>query len=133
MLVSLLILTVSDSESISSSVRPSEDASLGLERLIVGRECNGFDRLSASRKSHAFAELIRLGLAHGKVEEVPGQSYPNVSVQRVSAQGRRLRRSLRSGRSAKKGNKGITVLWVFVALAVALFGCMFLMWKLSGN
>jgi hypothetical protein len=124
---------VSDSESKPSSVRPSADALLGLERLIVGRECNGFDRLSASRKSHAFAELIRLGLAHGKVEEVPGQSYPNVSVQRVTSQGRRLRRSLRSARSAKKGNKGVKVLWVFLAIAVALFGCMFLMFKLSGN
>ena len=38
-----------------------------MERLIVGRECNGFDRLSVSRKSHAFAELIRLGLAYGNV------------------------------------------------------------------
>ena len=133
MLISLLILTVSDSESISSSVRPTADALLGLERLVVGRECNGFDRLSVSRKSHAFAELIRLGLAHGKVEEVPGQSYPNVSVQRVTSQGRRLRRSLRSARSAKKDNKGVKVLWVFVAIAAALFGCMFLMFKLSGN
>jgi len=104
-----------------------------LERLVVGRECNGFDRLSASRKSDAFAELIRLGLAHGKVEEVAGQSYPNVSVQRVTSQGRRLRRSLRSARSAKKGNKGVKVLWVFVAIAAALFGCMFLRFKLSGN
>jgi hypothetical protein len=124
---------VSDSESKISSVRPTADALLGLERLIVGRECNGFDRLSVSRKSHAFAELIRLGLAHGKVEEVAGQTYPNVSVQRVTSQGRRLRRSIRSARSAKKGNKGVKVLWVFLAIAAALFGCMFLMFKLSGN
>jgi hypothetical protein len=124
---------VSDSESISSSVRPTADALLGLERLVVGRECNGFDRLSVSRKSHAFAELIRLGLAHGKVEEVAGQSYPNVSVQRVSAQGRRLRRTQHSARGAKKSNKGVRVLWAFLAIAVTLFGCMFLMWKLSGN
>jgi len=106
---------------------------LGLERLVVGRECNGFDRLPPARKARAFAELIRLGYAHGKVEEVAGQSYPNVSVQRVSAQGRRLRRSLRSGRSAKKGNKGITILWVFVALAAVLFGCLFLMFSASGS
>jgi hypothetical protein len=106
---------------------------LGLERLVLGRECNGFDRLSASRKSHAFAELIRLGLAYGKVEEVAGQDFPNVSVQRVSSRGRRLRRSLRSARNAKKGNKGLTILWVFVALAAALFGCLFLMYKASGN
>ena len=124
---------MSDSESKTSSVRPSADAILGLERLIVGRECNGFDRLSVSRKSHAFAELIRLGLAHGKVEEVAGQTFPNVSVQRVSSQGRRLRRSLRSARSAKKGKKGLTILWVFLAIFAALFGCMFLMLKLSGN
>ena len=124
---------VSDSESKISSVRPTADALLGLERLIVGRECNGFDRLSVSRKSLAFAELIRLGLALGKVEEVAGQTYPNVSVQRVTSQGRRLLRSIRSARSAKKGNKGLKVLWVFLAIAVALFGCMFLMFKLSGN
>ena len=106
---------------------------LGLERLVVGRECNGFDRLPPARKACAFAELVRLGYAYGKAEEVASQDFPNVSVQRVSSRGRRLLRSSRSGRSAKKGNKGITVLWVFVALAAALFGCLFLMWKLSGN
>ena len=105
---------------------------LGLERLIVGRECNGFDRLPPARKSRAFAELIHLGYAYGKVEEVAGQDFPNVSVQRASSRGRRLRRSSRSVRSAKKGN-GITILWVFVALAAALFGCLFLMTKLTGN
>ncbi len=124
---------MSASQSQSSSSRPSADALLGLERLVVGRECNGFDRLSVSRKSHAFAELIRLGLAYGNVEEVAGQTHPNVSVQRVTSQGRRLRRSIRSARSAKKGNRGVKVLWVFLAIAVALFGCMFLMFKLSGN
>ena len=105
---------------------------LGLERLVVGRECNGFDRLSPARKARAFAELIRLGYAYGKVEEVAGQDFPNVSIQRVSSRGRRLLRSSRSGRTAKKG-KGITILWVFVALAAALFGCLFLMFKASGN
>ncbi len=105
---------------------------LGLERLIVGRECNAFDRLSPARKSRAFAELIRLGYAYGKVEEVPGQDFPNVSVQRVSSRGRRLRRSLRSSAGAGKG-KGLTVLWVFVALAAALFGCLFLMFKATGS
>jgi len=106
---------------------------LGLERLIVGRECNGFDRLSPASKARAFAELIHLGYAYGKVEEVAGQDFPEVSVQRVSSRGRRLRRSLRSARSAKKGNKGITILWVFVALAAALFGCLFLMFSASGS
>ena len=119
-------------ETQSSSVRPSEDALLGLERLVVGRECNGFDRLTPARKSRAFAELIRLGYAYGKVEEVAGQDFPNVSVQRVSSRGRRLRRSMRSGRSPKQG-KGLTILWVFVALAAALFGCLFLMFKATGS
>ena len=123
---------MSASESHSSHVRPSEDALLGLERLIVGRECNGFDRLSPARKSRAFAELIQLGYAYGKVEDVAGQDFPNVSVQRVSSRGRRLRRSMRSSRGATKG-KGLTVLWVFVAIAAALFGCLFLMYKVSGN
>ena len=105
---------------------------LGLERLIVGRECNGFDRLPPARKSRAFAELIHLGYAYGKVEEVAGRDYPEVSVQRVSSRGRRLLRSSLLVRSAKKSN-GITILWVFVALAAALFGCLFLMTKLTGN
>lgn len=105
---------------------------LGLERLIVGRECNDFDRLTPARKSRAFAELIHLGLAYGKVAAVVGQDFPNVAVTRVSSRGRRLRRSLRSLRGAKKG-KGLTVLWVFVALAAALFGCLFLVFKASGN
>ena len=69
---------------------------------------------------------------NGKVEEVAGQDFPNVSVQRVSSRGRRLRRSFRSSRGAKQG-KGLTILWVFVALAAALFGCLFLMFKASGN
>ena len=106
---------------------------LGLERLVVGRECNGFDRLTPARKSRAFAELIRLGYDYGKAEDIAGQDFPDVSVQRVSSRGRRLLRSSRSGRTAKKGNKGITFLWVFVALAAALFGCLFLMFKASGS
>ena len=105
---------------------------LGLERLVVGRECNGFDRLTPARKARAFAELVHLGYAYGKVEDVAGQDFPDVSVQRVSSRGRRLLRSSRSSRGAKKG-KGLTVLWVFVALAAALFGCLFLMVSASGN
>ena len=105
---------------------------LGLERLIVGRECNGFDRLPPARKARAFAELIRLGLAHGKVEEVAGQDFPNVSVQRVSSRGRRLRRSLRSSRGTTTSS-GLQVFWVFLAIAAALLGCLFLMLKVSGN
>ena len=106
---------------------------LGLERLVVGRECNGFDRLTPARKARAFAELVHLGYAYGKVEDLAGQDFPNVSIQRVSSRGRRLLRSSRSGLTAKKGNKGITFLWVFVALAAALFGCLFLMFKASGS
>ena len=106
---------------------------LGLERLVVGRECNGFDRLTPARKARAFAELVHLGYAYGKVEDLAGQDFSNVSIQRVSSRGRRLLRSSRSGRTAKKGNKGITFLWVFVALAAALFGCLFLMFKASGS
>jgi len=105
---------------------------LGLERLIVGRECNGFDRLSPARKSRAFAELIHLGYAYGKVEDVAGQDFPNVSVQRVSSRGRRLRRSFRSSAGAGKG-KGVSIFWLFVALAAALFGCLFLLFKVSGS
>ena len=105
---------------------------LGLERLIVGRECNGFDRLSPARKSRAFAELIHHGLAYGKVEEVAGQDFPNVTVQRVSSRGRRLRRSLRSSRGTTTSS-GLQVFWVFLAIAAALLGCLFLMLKVSGN
>ena len=117
---------------IPSSVRPSEDAILGLERLVVGRECNGFDRLSPARKARAFAELIHLGYAYGKVEEVAGQDFPNVSVQRVSSRGRRLRRSFRSSRDTTTSS-GLQLFWVFLAIAVALLGCLFLMLKASGN
>jgi len=105
---------------------------LGLERLIVGRECNGFDRLTPARKSRAFAELIHLGYAYGKVEDVAGQDFPNVSVQRVCSRGRRLRRSFLSSRGATNG-KGFRLLWVFVVLAAALIGCLFLMFKATGS
>lgn len=73
----------------------SADAMLGLERLVVGRECNGFDRLPAERKAHAYAELIRLGLIYGTVQPVDGRSYPDVLVQRVSRRGLRSVRKLR--------------------------------------
>ena len=100
---------------------------MGLERLIVGRECNGFDRLPPARKARAYAELIRLGYAYGKVAEVADRDYPDVSVQRVSSRGRRLRRSLRSFGGGK--GKGLSVFWLFVVLAAALFGCLFLLFK----
>ena len=73
----------------------SADATLGLERLVVGRECNGFDRLPAERKALAFAELIRLGLIYGTVRPVAGRSYPDVIIQRVSRRGVKSVRKLR--------------------------------------
>lgn len=73
----------------------SADATLGLERLVVGRECNGFDRLPPERKARAFAELIRLGLVYGRVESVAGRSYPDVTIQRVSRRGVKSVRKMR--------------------------------------
>jgi hypothetical protein len=73
----------------------SADATLGLERLVVGRECNAFDRLPAERKSRAYAELIRLGLVYGKVLPVAGRSYPDVTIQRVSRRGVKSVRKMR--------------------------------------
>ena len=104
---------------------------LGLERLIVGRECNAFDRLSPRRKSLAFAELIRNGYAYGKVEEVAGQDFPNVSVQRVSSRGRRLNRSFLSSRGSRPGNWKPFLL--YLALAVALLGCVYLVTRITSN
>ena len=73
----------------------SADATLGLERLVVGRECNAFDRLPPERKARAFAELIRLGLVYGKVQPVAGRSYPEVTIQRVSRRGVKSVRKMR--------------------------------------
>lgn len=113
------------------STQPSEDAVLGLERLVVGRECNGFDRLPAARKARAFAELIRLGLAYGKVEEVAGQDFPVVTVQRVSSRGRRLRRTLRP--QGRKLGFGWRLFWMGLLLGGTLFGCLYLMSKATGG
>jgi len=74
-------------ESVAARRQLSADATLGLERLVVGRECNGFDRLSAERKALAYAELVRLGLIYGTVSPVAGRSYPDVTIQRVSRRG----------------------------------------------
>jgi len=104
---------------------------LGLERLIVGRECNGFDRLSPRRKSLAFAELIRNGLAYGKVEEVAGQDFPNVSVQRVSSRGRRLNRSSRLSRRSRPSTW--QPFWLYVALAVALLVSLYRVTRITSS
>jgi hypothetical protein len=104
---------------------------LGLQRLIVGRECNGFDRLSPRRKSLAFAELIRNGYAYGKVEEVAGQDFPNVSVQRVSSRGRRISRSFRSSRRSRPSTW--KPFWLYLALAAALLGCLYLVTRITSS
>jgi hypothetical protein len=96
----------------------SPDAALALERLVVGRECNGFDRLLPARKAHAYAELINLGLVYGSVKEIPGQDYPEVIVQRVSSRGRHNKLKVRKAaqRAGPKGWKIATVIFVFVIL-----------------
>lgn len=102
---------------------------LALERLVVGRECNGFDRLTPSRKANAYAELIRLGLAYGTVEPVAGRDYPNVTVQRVSSRGRRLRRTAGQTRKSSSRGVGSRTLWAFLAIAAALLTCLYVMMK----
>ena len=82
-------------ESVAARRQLSADATLGLERLVVGRECNGFDRLPPERKARAYAELVRLGLIYGKVQPVAGRSYPEVTVQRVSRRGVKSVRKMR--------------------------------------
>jgi hypothetical protein len=104
---------------------------LGLERLVVGRECNAFDRLSPARKSRAYAELIHHGLAYGKVEEVAGQDFPNVTVQRVSSRGRRLNRSASSSRGSRPS--AWKPFWLYVALAAALLGCLYLVTRITSS
>ena len=87
--------TQPESETAAQRRQLSADATLGLERLVVGRECNSFDRLPPERKARAFAELIRLGLVYGKVQPVTGRSYPDVAIQRVSRQGVKSVRKMR--------------------------------------
>jgi len=108
----------------------SPDAALALERLVVGRECNGFDRLLPNRKAHAYAELIKLGLVYGSVKEIPGQDYPEVSVQRVSSHGRHNKLKVRKAakRAGPKGWKIATVIFVFVILILG-----FLSWIRSSG
>lgn len=101
----------------------SSDAKLGLERLIVGRECNAFDRLPAERKALAFAELIDLGLIKGTVKEVTGRAYPDVTVQHVTSAGRSAFRKKERGesRGGKSSGWKILILALFlVALVLAV-------------
>jgi hypothetical protein len=97
----------------------------------VGRECNGFDRLPPARKARAFAELIRLGYAYGKVEEVAGQDYPLVTVQHVSSRGRRMRRTLSP--AVKPLSFGWRLFWMGLLLGATLLGCLYLMTKATGG
>jgi len=98
----------------------SSDAKLGLERLIVGRECNAFDRLSAERKSLAFGELIDLGLIKGTRKEVPGRAYPEVTVQHVTSAGRKAfrKKERHVGGSRQGGNWKIAILALFLTAIV---------------
>lgn len=97
----------------------SADATLGLERLVVGRECNAFDRLSAERKALAYAELIRLGLIYGTVTPVPGRTYPDVVIQRVSGRGvRSVRKQRRVTDRSDHRNLGWTVFLVGLFLLI---------------
>jgi hypothetical protein len=104
----------------------SADATLGLERLVVGRECNAFDRLSAERKALAYAELIRLGLIYGTVTPVPGRGYPDVVIQRVSGRGvKSVRKQRRVTDRSDRRNLGwhiflVSLFLLIVGLVLAL-------------
>lgn len=94
----------------------SSDAKLGLERLIVGRECNAFDRLSAERKAQAFVELIDLGLIKGVQKDVPGRAYPDVTVQHVTSAGRKAFRKKERREGGEQRSRG----WKFAIIVLFL-------------
>ena len=114
------IVRLSKEEPQSTRRHISSDAKLGLERLIVGRECNAFDRLPAERKALAFAELIDLGLINGTVKEVTGRAYPDVTVQHVTSAGRSAFRKKERGESSGGKSSGwkIAILALFLIAAV---------------
>lgn len=121
---------LSPEESQSQRRHISSDAKLGLERLIVGRECNAFDRLPAERKARAFAELIDLGLIKGTQKDVPGRAYPDVTVQHVTSAGRKAfrRKERREGGESQSQKWKMPVLALFLvsiglAVALLLFSC----------
>lgn len=113
---------LSKEESQSTRRHITSDAKLGLERLIVGRECNAFDRLPAERKAVAFAELIDLGLIKGTVKEVAGRTYPDVTVQHVTSAGRKAFRKKErpEGGTGKSGKWKIALFALFLTAAVLL-------------
>jgi hypothetical protein len=109
-----------------SETKLSDDARQGLERLVVGRECNGFDRLSPARKARAFAELVQAGFVYGTVKEVEGRDFPDVQVTRVTSRGRRRVRVGDDSAVAKAGSGlGSVVLYLLFFLAA---GLIFLAW-----
>lgn len=106
-------------ETVEQRRQLSADATLGLERLVVGRECNAFDRLPGERKALAYAELIRLGLIYGTVTPVAGRAYPDVVVRRVSRRGVKSVRQLRRVTDrADHRNLGWTVFVVGLFLVI---------------
>jgi hypothetical protein len=98
----------------------TSDAKLGLERLIVGRECNAFDRLPAERKALAFVELMDLGLIKGIRKDVPGRAYPDVTVQHVTSSGRKAfrKKERREGSESKSGAWKFGILSLFLTAVV---------------
>jgi len=107
-------------ESVEQRRQLSADATLGLERLVVGRECNAFDRLSTERKALAYAELIRLGLIYGKVTPVPGRAYPEVVIQRVSGRGvKSVRKQRRATDRSDNRHLGWNIFLVSLFLLIA--------------
>ncbi len=112
---------MSKEESQSGRRHITSDAKLGLERLIVGRECNAFDRLPAERKARAFVELIEVGLIKGVVKEVAGRAYPDVTVQHVTSLGRKaFRKKEHPASSGKQGNGWKIALFALFLIATVL-------------
>jgi len=118
---------LSKEESQSGRRHITSDAKLGLERLIVGRECNAFDRLPAERKALAFVELIQLGLIKGTVKEVPGRAYPDVTVQHVTSTGRKAYRKKERREDSEKKTAG----WKMALIGLVLVAMVLLVLALK--
>ena len=78
-----------DNKSLSQRRYITSDAQAALERLVVGRECNNFDTFSSARKAMAYLVLLKLGLISATVKEVPGRSYPEVTIHSVTPLGKK--------------------------------------------
>ncbi len=115
---------MSNEETAENRRQLSADAQLGLERLIVGRECNAFDRLTVERKARAYAELIRLGLIEGDVRVVEGQAYPEVRVHRVTSLGKKAYgpRKRQEPTSSGAGWKIFLFIVIFAAIVLLVLG-----------